>query len=103
MKLFFCLRVMVYLMTLQQKVSVLYQITIDIRISHSIPFAEIQNRSIFKDEDEVLFSMASVFRVDAVESYGDLWVVDLILVNKEDEQWNILTAYLLRKKDLALQ
>jgi hypothetical protein len=27
----------------------------------------------------------------------------LILVNKEDEQWNILTAYLLRKKDLALQ
>jgi hypothetical protein len=80
------------------EVSVLYQITIDTRISHSIPFAKIQYESIFKDEDEVLFSIVSVFRVDSVEQYGRLWIVNVTLVNKEDEQWNILTAHLNGKK-----
>jgi hypothetical protein len=75
-------------------VSVLYQITIDTRVSHSIPFAKIQYKSIFKDEDEVLFSITSVFHIDTVEQYGNLWVVDLALINKEDEEWNILTAHL---------
>jgi hypothetical protein len=42
--------------------------------------------------------MASVFRIDSVEQYGNLWVVDLTLVNKEDEQWNMLTAHLNKKK-----
>ncbi len=75
-------------------VSVLYQITIDTRVPHSIPFGRIQYESIFEDEDEVLFSIASVFRIDTVEQYGNLWVVDLTLINKEDEEWNALTAHL---------
>ncbi|CAF0868833.1 unnamed protein product [Adineta steineri] len=77
-----------------EKISVLYQITIDTSVPHSIPFAKIQYESIFQDEDEVLFSMASVFRIDNVEKYGALWVVELTLINKEDETWNILTAHL---------
>ncbi|CAF1412121.1 unnamed protein product [Adineta steineri] len=77
-----------------EEISVLYQITIDTSVSHSIPFAKIQYKSIFQDEDEVLFSMASVFRIDNVEQYGALWVVELTLINKEDETWNILTAHL---------
>jgi hypothetical protein len=77
-------------------ISVLYQITIDTHVPHSIPFAQIQYESIFEDEDEdeVLFSIASVFRIDTIEQYGNLWVVDLTLINKEDEEWNILTAHL---------
>ncbi|CAF1066608.1 unnamed protein product [Adineta steineri] len=77
-----------------KEISVLYQITIDTSVPHSIPFAKIQYKSIFQDEDEVLFSMASVFRIDNVEKYGALWVVELTLINKEDETWNILTAHL---------
>ncbi|CAF1141835.1 unnamed protein product [Adineta steineri] len=79
---------------LDEEISVLYQITIDTSVPHSIPFAKIQYKSIFQDEDEVLFSMASVFRIDDVEKYGALWVVELTLINKEDETWNILTAHL---------
>lgn len=78
----------------ESEVSVLYQITVDMSIPHSIPFAEIQYESIFEGEDEVLFSMASVFRIDVVEQYGQLWVADLTLINKEDEKWNELTAHL---------
>ena len=76
------------------EVSVLYQITVDTRVAHSIPFAKIHSQSIYKDEAEVLFSMASVFRIDEVEKYGGLWVVDLTLIDKEDEEWNTLTAHL---------
>ncbi|CAF1228924.1 unnamed protein product [Adineta steineri] len=77
-----------------EEISAVYQITIDTSVPHSIPFAKIQYKSIFQDEDEVLFSMASVFRIDNVEQYGALWVVELTLINKEDETWNILTAHL---------
>jgi hypothetical protein len=78
----------------ETEVSVLYQISIDIRVPHSIPFAKVNYVSVYKDEDEVLFSMASVFEIGAVEQYGNLWVVDLTFINKEDEEWNALTAHL---------
>ncbi len=69
-------------------VSVLYQIMIDIRVPHSIPFAKIQYESIFWDEGEVLYSMASVFWIDEVEQYGRLWVVDLTLIIKQ-RRWRM--------------
>ena len=77
-----------------QEVSVLYQITVDLSVAHSIPFAAIQHQSIYRDEDEVLFSMAAVFRISEIEQYGRLWVVDLTLISKEDEQWNQLISHL---------
>ena len=76
------------------EVSVVYQITVDTTIPHSIPFAKIQSQSIYETEAEVLFSMAAVFRIDEVDKYGRLWVVDLTLISKEDEEWNMLTAHL---------
>ncbi|CAF3484363.1 unnamed protein product [Rotaria sp. Silwood1] len=78
------------------EVAVLYQIFVDTASFHSIPFAKVAYQSIFQDEDEVLFSMAPVFRVDAVKQDGTLWIVDLTLTNKEDKQWNLLTAHLNR-------
>ena len=80
----------------EEEVSVVYDITVDTSVPHSVPFAKIQYESIFQDEDEVLFSMAAVFRIDNVEQYGNLWIVDLTLINKEDETWNELTAHLNR-------
>lgn len=77
-----------------REVSVVYQISVDVGIAHSVPFASIAYKSIYKDEAEVLFSMAAVFRIGEVEKYGKLWVVNLTLINKEDEEWNQLTAHL---------
>ena len=74
--------------------SVLYEITVDTKIPHMIPFARIDYLSVYEDEDEFLFSMASVFQIEQVEQYGNLWVVNLTLINKEDEEWNKLTAHL---------
>jgi hypothetical protein len=76
-------------------VSVMYQIDIDTKVKHSIPFAKIDHESIFKDEDEVLFSMAAVFRVGEIEQLKDhLWKIELTLTTTEDEQWNLLIAHL---------
>jgi hypothetical protein len=76
-------------------VSVIYQIDVDTTVKHSIPFAKIDYESIFKDEDEVLFSMAAVFRVGEIEQLKDhLWRIELTLTKTEDEQWNRLIAHL---------
>jgi hypothetical protein len=55
-------------------VSVLYEIMIDIRLSHSVPFAE-------------LFSMRAGFRIgDTYEENRYLWTVKLILTTEDDKQ-----------------
>ncbi|UJR12923.1 hypothetical protein I4U23_017097 [Adineta vaga] len=79
----------------QVHVSVLYEIIVDTRLSHSVPFAEIGDQSNFKDENEVLFSMGAIFRIEETcEEHKCLWTVKLTLTTDEDEQWNILTEHL---------
>ena len=74
--------------------SVIYRIEVDTTLSHSVPFAQIDNLSIFKDEDEVLFSMGAVFRVGPTRQRQErLWTIDLTLTPTEDEQWNMITAH----------
>ncbi|CAF1637541.1 unnamed protein product, partial [Didymodactylos carnosus] len=75
-------------------VSVLYEMTIDTSIQ-SVPYAKIDYTSIFSDEDEVLFSMASVFKIGEIEMVRErMWNIKLTLTDKEDEHWNKLTAHL---------
>ena len=74
--------------------SVIYGIEVDITKKHSVPFAQIDYLSIFKEEDEVLFSMGAVFRVGQTKQIQErLWMIDLTLTSTEDEQWNIITAH----------
>ncbi|CAF1357733.1 unnamed protein product [Adineta steineri] len=76
-------------------VSVIYEITVDTRLTHWIPFAKIDYHSIFKDEDEVLFSMGAVFRVGQAKQLKDrLWMIELTLTSTKDEYWNVLTNHL---------
>ncbi|CAF4220532.1 unnamed protein product [Adineta steineri] len=76
-------------------VSVIYEITVDTTLTHWIPFAKIDYHSIFKDEDEVLFSMGAVFRVGQTKQLKDrLWIIELTLTSTEDEYWNVLTNHL---------
>jgi tetratricopeptide (TPR) repeat protein len=74
-------------------IGVLFEITIDPSISLS-PFADITSASYFQEEEEILFSMHSVFRirhVKQIDKNDRLWQVDLTLTNQNDPQLYALT------------
>ncbi|CAF1324503.1 unnamed protein product [Adineta ricciae] len=55
------------------------------------PFAPLKDVSYYPHEDEILFSMHTVFRIkNAVEIEENLWLFDLDLTNDQDEQLNVL-------------
>jgi tetratricopeptide (TPR) repeat protein len=73
-------------------VGVLFEITINPSISSS-PFANVGNVSDFQEE-EILFTMHSVFRIGRVEQIdknGRLWQVELTLTGDNDPQLYALT------------
>jgi hypothetical protein len=75
------------------KVALIFEIKMDPEIS-SVPFAMLQTSSCFEDENEVLFSMHTVFRIaDVKRSSDQKWQVDLILTNEDDPQLKNLTDY----------
>ncbi|CAF0926354.1 unnamed protein product [Rotaria sordida] len=85
-------------------VSVLYEIKIDTRLPHSVPFAELGDQSDFEHENEVLFSMGAVFRIGEIcQEHRHLWIVKLTLTTDEDEQWNVLTEHLQQEEEIPNQ
>ena len=74
-------------------VGILFIMTIDPSKS-TTPFASIKDESEFAQEDEVLFSMHSVFRIDDIQQMGEnqhLFEVKLILTSDNDEDVRVLT------------
>ncbi|CAF1531484.1 unnamed protein product, partial [Rotaria sp. Silwood1] len=74
-------------------VGVLFQMTIDSTES-STPFASIRELSDFAQEDEILFSMHTVFRIGEVrkiDKKSPLYEVDLKLTADDDQQLRRLT------------
>ncbi|CAF3312601.1 unnamed protein product [Rotaria sp. Silwood2] len=66
---------------------VLFTITIDMKAKHT-PFAYISRHSTYKDEDEVLFMMCSIFLIENI-IYDDtkgVWVINLSLVDENDQR-----------------
>ncbi|CAF0810477.1 unnamed protein product [Adineta steineri] len=60
----------------------------------SAPFASIKEESYFKEEDEILFSMHTVFRVNAVkhmDNENQLYQVELELTSDDDQELRLLT------------
>ncbi|CAF1280592.1 unnamed protein product, partial [Adineta steineri] len=75
------------------KVGILFIMSIDPCIK-SAPFASIKEMSYYKDEDEVLFSMNTVFRVGAIkqiDNINQLYQVELQLTSDDDQQLRLLT------------
>jgi tetratricopeptide (TPR) repeat protein len=73
---------------------ILFKITIDPSIS-STPYALISNVSYFKEEEEILFSMHSVFRIGEIEKIDNndrLYQVELKLTADDDQQLRALTS-----------
>jgi len=80
-------------------VGVLFVMTIDPSIS-SAPFANVRSVSAYETEQEILFSMHSVFRIGQIKQIDGkdrLWQVDLILIGDSDPQLHALTE-LMRKE-----
>jgi Tfp pilus assembly protein PilF len=74
-------------------VGVLFVMKIDPSIS-ATPFANLRNVSYHQGEEEILFSMHSVFRIGQVKQIDKndrLWQVDLILTGDNDPQLRALT------------
>jgi tetratricopeptide (TPR) repeat protein len=74
-------------------IGVLFVITINPSIFTS-PFAKVRNVSFYEGEEEVLFSMHSVFRIGQVKQIDKndrLWQVDLTLTDDNDPQLQALT------------
>jgi hypothetical protein len=67
--------------------------TIDPSVS-SAPFASIQNVSFFQTEEEILFSMHTVFRIGEInkmDNNDSLYQVDLKLTADDDQELRTLT------------
>jgi tetratricopeptide (TPR) repeat protein len=75
-------------------VGVLFQMSIDPSVS-STPFASIQSISYFKTEEEILFSMHTVFRMGEIKQMdynSSLYQVELKLTSDNDQQLCALTS-----------
>ena len=80
----------------QQMVGVLFEITVDPSI-HSTPFANIRTYTHYPSEEELLFSMHSVFRIGEITTDNgnqQLWQVKLTLTDDQDPQLHALTEYI---------
>ncbi|CAF0757075.1 unnamed protein product [Adineta steineri] len=74
-------------------VGILFIMSIDPCIK-STPFASIKEESYFKEEEEILFSMHTVFRVNAIKQMDNtntLYQVELELTSDDDYQLRLLT------------
>ncbi|CAF1431343.1 unnamed protein product [Adineta steineri] len=74
-------------------VGILFVMSVDPNVK-SAPFASIKELSYFKEEEEILFSMHTIFRVGAIKQIGDenqLYQVELQLTSDDDQQLRLLT------------
>ena len=79
--------------TKRDLVPVLFVMNINPTIKHT-PFANIRDISNKKIEDEILFSMHSVFRIGQIEKFYDdnrIWKVELIFTSDNDPDLHLLT------------
>jgi tetratricopeptide (TPR) repeat protein len=74
-----------------KSIGVLFQMKIIPSVS-SAPFASLNKTSYYNDsEEEILFSMHTIFRIGDIERINDFWQVELTLTNDSDQQLSILT------------
>ncbi|UJR17402.1 hypothetical protein I4U23_004297 [Adineta vaga] len=70
---------------------VIFTITIDLTTNNQ-PFANVKDFGIIPDEEEVLFTIGTIFRIENVEEVtGELWSVELTLRNEENAELKELT------------
>ncbi|CAF1592262.1 unnamed protein product, partial [Didymodactylos carnosus] len=77
--------------------SVIFEIEISTSVS---PFANIKTVSYFKTENEVLFTIGSIFRIkDVLPQTDTIWLVQLVMDKRENQDIEQLTEHL--KKEIG--
>ena len=82
-------------------VGILFQMSIDPSVS-SAPFASIKEGSYFKEEEEILFSMHTVFRtgeIKQIDKNNPLYQVELALTSDDDPQLRLLTEHIRKEAE----
>ncbi|CAF1241688.1 unnamed protein product [Adineta steineri] len=82
-------------------VGILFEMSINPCLK-STPFAPIKEKSYFKEEEEILFSMHTVFRVNAIkqmDNQNQLYQVELQLTSDDDQQLRLLTDRIREEAD----
>ncbi|CAF0917150.1 unnamed protein product [Adineta steineri] len=82
-------------------VGILFIMSIDPYIKLT-PFASIKEKSYFKQEEEILFSMHTVFRVNTIkqiDNENQLYQVELQLTSDDDQQLRLLTDRIREEAD----
>ncbi|CAF1604152.1 unnamed protein product [Didymodactylos carnosus] len=76
--------------------SVLFKIDIEVTQRITEPFANVEDFSFFPDENEVLFSAGTIFRVRAVQQIKDenVWIVHLKMCNDDDDQVRVIKRFI---------
>ncbi|CAF2770384.1 unnamed protein product [Rotaria sp. Silwood2] len=86
--------------------SVLFVMTIDTTLCHkSKPFADVSRHSYMKDENEILLSMGTIFRIVSVDIEDNVWIVKLTFTEQEDKRLIELIDYqkmTLREKETVV-
>ncbi|CAF3670135.1 unnamed protein product [Rotaria sp. Silwood1] len=77
--------------------SVLFIIDIYNMSKETTPFAFIQNYAACPDEEEVLFSMGAIFKVQSVEQRANMWHVHLQLSKEENEISQNLSKHMMKQ------
>ncbi|CAF1581411.1 unnamed protein product, partial [Didymodactylos carnosus] len=80
-----------------ERESVMFEIDINNPSQTLTSFARIQKLSYFETEDEVLFTIGAIFRIDFVESYDLVWHIKLTLTNGENDEIKVLTDHLMNE------
>lgn len=75
----------------KEKVKVLFEIKVDKNVR--FPFANIRELSEYRHEEEWLFSMGSIFRIDTIKKQDETELIGLTSINDNDEQLVILKEH----------
>jgi tetratricopeptide (TPR) repeat protein len=78
---------------------IVFVMTVDPAIA-STPYANIRDVSSHPTDEEILFSIQPVFRIDQVKQIDDnnrLWQIELTLIGDDDPQLHVLTERILEK------
>ncbi|CAF4104704.1 unnamed protein product, partial [Rotaria sp. Silwood2] len=77
--------------------SVFFIIDICNMSKETTPFAFIQNYSSCPDEEEVLFTIGAIFKVQSVEQHGNIWHVHLQLSKEQKEISQSLSDHMMKQ------
>ncbi|CAF2788107.1 unnamed protein product [Rotaria sp. Silwood2] len=84
-----------------QMTSVIFEINVDHSISTPAYYVDVKDKSQFKDEDEFLFTMGSVFRIQSIEPLndGNISRIKLLLTDDNDVELTRLTSFIRSQKE----